>query len=380
MRLALRLAFVWALAGSVEGCAADSAAGEDDVPIAWTVAPNPVLRIGATDADALVSVTGAVSLADDGVAIADAGAHRIDVFDRRGRRVRTLGRQGQGPGEFAFPGWIGLRGDTLRVWDVGQGRLTLFDTAGGLIRTEPPVTDLGTFPRVVGQFGDGSLLLAGADREAWRMGAFRDSLLLVRVRPGEPGRDTLGRVAGDEQFGSRSQDGRVTESNTLPFGRRTLLAVHAEAVYVGTGDTPRILRTADGVRWNTAATVDLPRERVTRRDIDDYWARLVTRGAGAETAARRPDGIAYPAVHPPYVDLLIAPGGDLWVCLPSRPAAWGQGSRWLVFRPDGALRGTVAVPGRSRILQVGPGWILVVETDRDDRQMVVRRTLAAPAA
>jgi hypothetical protein len=377
---ALPRTLAWMLAIFAAGCTtADSAQGERGLPVAWTVAAEPVLRVGGSDAEGLASVTGAVSLEDDGVAVADAGTQRIDVFDARGKRVRSLGREGGGPGEFSFPGWIGLRGDTLRVWDVAHARLSLFDTAGRFLRTEPPVTEMGSFPRVAGQFGDGSLLLAGTDREGWRIGTFRDSLLLVRIRPGEDGRDTLGRVPGDEQFGSRSADGRVTESNTLPFGRRTLMAAHEGAVYVGTGDGDGILRSDNGGPWRTAARVDAPRNRVTRQDIDDYWHRLITRGAGARDA-RRPDGIEYPSQYPPFVDLVVASDGDVWICLPSRPSQWGQGSRWLVFRADGTVRGSVLVPGRSRVVQIGTGWMLVVETDGDDRQMVARYTLAAPAS
>ncbi len=344
----------------------------------WAVADTPVLRIGASDAEGLVTVTGAVALPDGGVAIADAGTYRVDLFDRNGRRVRTLGREGRGPGEFSHPSWIGLRGDTLRVWDMVEGRLTLFDTAGRLIRTEPPVTDMGSFPRVAGQFRDGSLLLLATRAEATPSGPFRDSLLLVRVNPGDGGRDTLGRVPGDEQFGRRSPDGRVFETATLPFGRRTVVAVNGERAYVGTGDTSAILASSDGRTWSAAATLPPDRQRVTRQDIDDYWARLITRGSGSRFPRTPPEGLQYPAEYPPYTDLRITPSGDAWVHLPSRPSEWTQGGRWMVFAPDGSMRGTVHVPGRSRILELGDGWILVAETDADDRQLVSRYSLVSP--
>ncbi|HST62781.1 MAG TPA: hypothetical protein VLK84_29010, partial [Longimicrobium sp.] len=125
--------FVPALLAASTACTsgeARDAGPASDLPAAWTVAEKPTLRIGASDADALGFVTSAVSLPSGGVALADAGMHRIDVFDAQGRRVRTMGREGRGPGEFTHPEWIGLRGDTLRVWDMVQARLTLFDTAG----------------------------------------------------------------------------------------------------------------------------------------------------------------------------------------------------------------------------------------------------------
>lgn len=355
-----------------------TSAGTDELPTAWTVADSAAPRIGASDAEGLVAATSAVTLPHGGIAIADAGTHRIDVFDPRGRRVRTLGREGRGPGEFTHPFWIGVRGDTLRVWDMGEARLTLFDTAGRFIRTEPPITDVGSFPRVAGQFADGSLLLLATGSDAQRTGPFRDSLLLIRVTPGQGRRDTLNTLPGDEQFGQRSPDGRVSRTATLPFGRRTVVAVSGERVYVGTGDTSAILASADGRAWTAAGAVPGERRRVTRQDIDDYWARLITRGAGAGSPRTPPEGLEYPAKYPPYTDLRVAPSGDVWVRLPSRPSEWTEGGRWMVFAPGGSVRGTVHVPGRSHVLEVGDRWILVAERDADDRQLVSRYSLAAP--
>lgn len=360
------------------GEARDSAPASD-LPPAWTLADRATLRIGASEADALVFVTSAASLPDGGVAVADAGTKRIDLFDAAGRRVRTLGREGRGPGEFAHPAWIGLRGDTLRVWDMVQARVTLFDTAGRLIRTEPPVTNLGSFPRVAGQFADGSLLLLGGSTKAWRTGPFRDSLLLVRAHIADGRRDTLGRVPGDEQFGSVSPDGRVSETNPLPFGRHTLVAVQGDRVYLGTGDSSMIVSSADGRSWRRAAAVPGEPRRVTARDIDEYWARLLVQGAGSGSPGERLEGIEYPEAYPPYADIRTTSGGDLWVLLPPRPSEWGVGSRWIAFAPDGMARGTVYVPGRTRILEVGDGWILVAEMGTDDQQLVARYPLAAPS-
>ncbi|WP_420128791.1 6-bladed beta-propeller [Longimicrobium sp.] len=363
------------------GCGAEAADGHDSgsgkARPAWTVVAPADLRIGAseTGSDALVFPVAGERLAHGDIAIADAGNHRVDVFDSKGRKVRSIGREGRGPGEFSSPSWLGVRGDTLLVWDIVQSRLTRFDTAGILIGTDPPVTDLGSFPRVAGQRADGSLLTIASVSGEWRAGTYRDSLLILWMWP-DGRRDTVATAPGDDQFGTRSQNGRVSETTTLPFGRRTVVAVHGQRVYLGTADSPVIVAASDGRTWDTVARVLTPPVPVTRQDIDEFWSRLVVTGSRSSAAA--PAGIEYPRYFPPYTDLRVASGGDTWICLPSRPSEWSVSSRWLVFAPDGTLRGSVEIPGRNRVLQVGNGWILVAETDADDRQMVVKYSLSPP--
>lgn len=357
---------------------ADGHAGEEGAPArAWKVVASADTRIGGSDAgsDALFFVSAAERLAHGDIVVADAGNHRLDVFDAIGRKVRSLGREGRGPGEFSHPSWVGVHDDTLLVWDMAQSRLTRFDTAGTLIGTDPPVTDLSSFARVVGRREDGSLLVAASASGDWRTGAYRDRLLILWMRP-DGRRDTVGIVPGDEQFGTRSPDGRVTETTSLPFGRRTVVAVHGGRVYLGTADSPTIVASANGATWDTVASLPNAPLPVTRRDVDEYWTRL--RVTGARSMPRPPEDIEYPERYPPYTDIHVAPGGDTWVALPTRPSEWSVGGEWLVFSPDGSLRGRVEIPGRTRVLQVGDDWILVAETGPDDRQMVVKYSLAAP--
>src|SRR5512135_3755384 len=52
--------------------------------------------------------------------VADAGSHRVLVFDFGGEFLRAIGRKGQGPGEFARPTGIGLvEDDGIAVADFG---------------------------------------------------------------------------------------------------------------------------------------------------------------------------------------------------------------------------------------------------------------------
>ncbi len=59
----------------------------------------------------------------------------VKVFDAEGRFLRTIGRKGQGPGEFSAPSRnIITSQDDLVVLDVGNRRLSFFEKDGDLIK------------------------------------------------------------------------------------------------------------------------------------------------------------------------------------------------------------------------------------------------------
>ncbi len=76
--------------------------------------------------------------------VAEAGAHRISVFDGRGKKMSEFGKRGSGPCEFNFPTHIaGLPDGRLLVTDAMNARVQILDPDG------KPLS-------VVGSRGDGS--------------------------------------------------------------------------------------------------------------------------------------------------------------------------------------------------------------------------------
>jgi len=63
--------------------------------------------------------------------LSDSDPSRIVIFDSIGKYVRTVGRAGQGPGEFNTP-VIAVAGGQLLVYDSQLRRITMFDTTGRL--------------------------------------------------------------------------------------------------------------------------------------------------------------------------------------------------------------------------------------------------------
>lgn len=62
--------------------------------------------------------------------ILDGEAHRVVVFDAEGRHLRTLGREGGGPGELEFPSGLAVRDGVVGVWDYGKTGIVRYDTDG----------------------------------------------------------------------------------------------------------------------------------------------------------------------------------------------------------------------------------------------------------
>ena len=80
-----------------------------------------------------------VSIAVDGagrVYVSDRSPALIKVFDSAGALVRTIGREGAGPGEYKSA-FLAVRGHLLAVHDPAQSRTSLFDTAGTYLRSWP---------------------------------------------------------------------------------------------------------------------------------------------------------------------------------------------------------------------------------------------------
>jgi hypothetical protein len=83
----------------------------------------------------------------------------VFVLDRRGRKVGTLGRSGEGPGEYQAPRTVVvLAGDTVVVLDPRLRRANLYDPAGRFVRTF--VTPSGSGAGEAVAYGRGILMSA----------------------------------------------------------------------------------------------------------------------------------------------------------------------------------------------------------------------------
>ena len=110
----------------------------------WTIDSEPEIVIGGQedpsgavgDSGHLVwQVYGLARLNDGRVAVLSAGNRQLAMFTPSGELVRTIGRAGDGPGEFTRPDYLQyLPPDTLAVWDTWFGPVAYFDLEGNLLK------------------------------------------------------------------------------------------------------------------------------------------------------------------------------------------------------------------------------------------------------
>ncbi|MEI6575398.1 MAG: 6-bladed beta-propeller [Bacteroidota bacterium] len=66
--------------------------------------------------------------------VVETAAHRIAILDKQGKRIKTIGKRGTGPGEFNFPTYLTIDKDgNAYVIDAMNFRVQIFNKAGDFI-------------------------------------------------------------------------------------------------------------------------------------------------------------------------------------------------------------------------------------------------------
>ncbi len=144
------------------------------------------MTLGGPDADDdtyFYERFGSVEVAADAeghLHVLDNGNIRIQVFDAQGNLARSIGAEGDGPGEFRIPSRLSVNASgQIAVFDMGQGRVSVLDADGKLLRDQmvmgsPDALVLADDGRVFlsyGTHGPAKVQVFGADGElAWEGG------------------------------------------------------------------------------------------------------------------------------------------------------------------------------------------------------------------
>jgi len=382
------------------GCAPEH--GADKEAGAWASPPShlegPEIRIGSpTDSAYAFGFVRTLAVAPNGTLYSiHANPSEIRLWTADGKPAGSVGREGEGPGEFRSPMALGFFGDTLWVMDGFAYRVSLFSPEGEYLGGRTPTVRLSEHPedrhsppRPVRPLRDGTFY---GISPAWSDAIARsqlDGVPHVHMDADGATLDTLwwqafephdilallresGGTFGQQPFGDGSLvtlspaeklvvlERRVPDEPEGAAFRLTMLAM--------SGDTlTRRAYPYTPVPLPTALVDSMAHVQA------EQWHGFMTRfDQGATVASLERDirtAMYAPRFFPPVHTLVAADDGSIWLGGFSRE---GQAREWKILDASGSPRGRVLAPAGLRIMVVRGDQVWGVEMDELDVSYIVR--------
>lgn len=380
MKRLIRKSVARTLIGGTAICLACSGAGDDPAQsevTEWELVED--LRLDANVED--FSVVWRVHVGPKGeIVVVEPQDSRVRIYDSTGTPVGTIGRRGEGPGEFQYVGPVFWAADTLVVWDMELARRTYLLTDGTLIRTEAARFSGHDFDA---SEGDTTYVLSipiAMDAEGAQLGEGFVSIstggrrelvgpVILRVsRDGEP------RVVATPPDDEHRMVVVGGLGNPVPFvfrprgqiaadGSRLLFMTTDQSTLDPTYSLTLIRPTRDTV---FARSYPFPGEPIPDSAMDRGIAEMVPESNLARRFRARARELA-PVVYPP-ADVTLGLDGTIWVELRRTEG----GTPVHVLSESGDPIGSLLLPARSRIQQASMTHLWVTERDPLNLASVVR--------
>jgi hypothetical protein len=303
-------------------------------------------------------------------------AQEIRVFDANGIHIRTVGRQGEGPGEFNRV--IGMDwGPDGHLWlaDPSNNRLSVVDTAGVFVASHPTIGGIMVMPWPGGFDDSGFFYTYGIDPTV------EDDFALVMVRY-DADLQPIDSVAPPEFPGERQYFELRNEDSWMMTGVPYTPSLEWHLTREGTywagltgvyhifqlswqGDTLRSIRRDYEPLPVTAADLDQAREGLE-------WF---------TDAGGKPDWSRIPSRKPAFEEFMFDDEGNLWVQMVAEGDL--EGRLFDVFDPQGRYLGEVILPFPVDFYPapiIRNGYLYAVTEDELEVPFVVRALIEHPAA
>jgi len=341
----------------------------------WSVDSEPLLDLstsGTGETHEFYRVADAIRLGDGSIAVANAGSSEVRFYSSAGVFIKSVGREGEGPGEFQRVSSIDrFRGDSLEVFDYLARRVTVLGPEWEVSRV---ISLQLPFLWKLHPLGDTTLLSMliwpSVLVEEGDEGLVRVPVPVVRFSLTGAVIDTVAMAAGGEELRVRGEHG-FSSARPL-FGKNSQLAVHGERFYLGA---------AEQMQYRIFAP-DGTLERIVR--VPDYDLTLshdqlqAERDAilGDEPSPRARSYVAdlpVPEEKPAYSALLVDARGCVWAAEHvGEVTGWlaMDPRKWEVFGADGEWLGSVLSPRRFTVFEIGDDYVLGVFRDDMDAEHV----------
>ena len=391
-------AFLLALIAAT-GCQSDAGPAPDAFTgDPWTLS-GPEIRIGSVDDPEYVF--GMVAGLEPGPGGSLYSLHWREGSIRRwsaeGAPSGSVGRRGEGPGEFRQPTELGFFGDSLWVWDWDGYHVSYFDPEGTFLGRVSPSVDIGgpkgSPPRPSRPFRDGTFL---GIEPAWSHEIATGELTETAYTHMDPEGGTLSTIwmhphEARDELALLREGGGGTFSNQ-PFGDGVSYTVVDDGLVVverraWTGDGEAFFTlTRIGLAGDTVFTVRVPytpvplaTERIDSavaaetESLYDFMTRSQPGLARAALEERIRDATYKPDYVPPVGAVRTDADGNIWVRrfdpVELDAGAFGE---WWVFDARGTPLARALTPTGLRIMHVAGGVVWGTEQDELDVDYIVR--------
>ena len=329
------------------------------------------------------SVSGVGALSDGSVVVAERGSGQLRIYDRTGQHLRSMGRLGEGPGEFSRLWFLRvLAGDTVWAGDYRPMRYFLYTSGGDWVRTielDPmylnPTRDGGVLANAISI----NVRTEGAERhdfktpDTWHVEAHAPDGKLIGPVAAVPSR-TFGEVKEDPTF---LIDPFFDSSASVDARGHTIAIANGRDPEVRVMDDEFRLRLI--VRWHDPGRQVTPEHVRAARDAVEEWARRDGELSASDRARLSPDRPAAD-VLPAVRRVWVGTDGSIWVFPESVPGE-SEPPRPMGFDADGRfLCHLENVPGDFDIWEVGTDYALGIRESEFDVQVVAKYGLARPGA
>jgi hypothetical protein len=290
--------------------------------------------------------------------VVNSGSGEVRIYSDQGELLQTLGRRGDGPGEFNSP-WHAypLPEDSILVIDLYR-EIAIFDSDGVYAREFDLKLPEGLLPgegaAPVDQFGDGTLLFRGHSAyDPSRQGVGRNVVPMLRIPLDGTPAESLGDFLDQtNHYGQPSRD--------YAFGAWAKEAAADSTMWYGPGDRFELREVAIDGTLLRLVRLDRPARPVTASDQERYRSEYVEQMAsmnpryGEEFFRRRAEEALFPDSFPAHFDIETDPTGNVWV---QDYRSWFTEPRvdreWTVFDSGGAYLGDVVVPAGMEVHDIG---------------------------
>lgn len=345
----------------------------------WTIGQSADWSIGEVEGDpayVLSRVVGATELPDGSIALGNGGTNEVRIYGPEGAFIRSVGRTGQGPGEFEYLRAVRRCDEEGFVAFDLNWQVKAFDLDGTLVDGEVLTTPDGFSPYnlACGEGGRYLLLGWGVDRAAGPTPGFhvaRDRLVLTTSD--RDIRTDYGTWLVSERIGSMSG------SRPHPAGRATVFDLHDDRVYVGSGERFEIqVLGLDGVLQSIIRGPSIPLE--VTDSIKSVTLEVLLREVDASRAPQVRSTVAaweWPASLPAYTALQVDAEGIVWARAYSADPL--DGETWSLFDEERGYLGDLVLQPRQTLLEAGRDYVLVLRRDELDVEHVERYSLMRSA-